>query len=347
MEKINCEDDLISIIIPVYNGSTHLSQAIESCLKQTYKNIEVIIIDDGSVDNSLEIAEVFAQKDDRIKIFRNYQNRGLPYSLNRGHIVSTSKYQTWISDDNYFFENALQELIITLKEKSSDIVYSNYIKINEDDDYLSEVICKSVENILFGNCIGACFLYTKEIFFKVGGYNENYFLVEDYDFWLKASLVGSFYHLNMVLMAYRKHEYSLTSQIFKDINKYNKWLNVSRLVYSDFIAKMTQQNYSTIASIFAANLTANQVNFSTLKACQSELNVLRLKMSHFPNFSNQKKMNKVWYNFYVNSLVADTIKFGYNFRNWFFLYSQHSAEFRNIFKRAISVFVKYSFKIMP
>ena len=89
------KDSLISIVLPVYNGEKFLEKSIESCLYQTYANWELLIIDDGSVDKSAEIARQYEKRDSRIHYYRNEYNLKLPRTLNRGFSRAKGEYLTW------------------------------------------------------------------------------------------------------------------------------------------------------------------------------------------------------------------------------------------------------------
>lgn len=218
------ESELISIVLPVYNGEMYLSQSIESCLKQTYHNIELIIVNDCSTDATLNIINRYSEEDARIKIINNKENKKLPASLNIGHKIAKGNFITWTSDDNIMKINFLESLFNTLNKEDADLVYSDYDIIFNDGKLKRKHKAGPSEHLLFGNIIGASFLYKKEIFETLKGYDENLYLVEDYDFWLRASLKFKFFHSNENLFQYRLHENSLTAKIqdSKLINKLHK-----------------------------------------------------------------------------------------------------------------------------
>ena len=207
---------LISIILPVYNGEHFLETAIESCLNQSYRNLELIIVNDASTDNSLKIAKASQRKDDRVRIIENAFNYKLPAALNIGHRAALGDFITWTSDDNILKENFLQMLYETLLKKNCDIVYSNFDIIWQDGSFKREEKSGPSENLLFGNTVGASFLYKKEVFESLGGYDEDKFLAEDYHFFLMASLHSKLHHLNENLFQYRIHSNSLSGRIQTD-----------------------------------------------------------------------------------------------------------------------------------
>jgi glycosyltransferase involved in cell wall biosynthesis len=117
---------MISVIMPVYNGEKYLRQSIESVIQQTYKDWELIIVNDCSIDNSRNIMQSYADTDSRIRIVDNGSNLKLPMSLNAGFRQAKGKYLTWTSDDNLYKPNALEELSRYLDYNSEiGLVYSD------------------------------------------------------------------------------------------------------------------------------------------------------------------------------------------------------------------------------
>lgn len=204
----------ISIVLPTYNGEKFIRQSIDSCLAQTFTNFELIIVNDCSTDNTPKIIEEYAVKDSRIKIIHNPHNKKLPLSLNTGFDAAAGKYHTWTSDDNYYAPGALQTLYDILENNSSiDLAYTDYTLIDDDGKIFGK---RTFNNIYdsFTNWLGcgACFLYKAEVYKANNGYNPSAFLIEDYDFFMRAFLQFKFYYHNAYdLYYYREHPSSLTS----------------------------------------------------------------------------------------------------------------------------------------
>lgn len=204
-------DKLISIVLPTYNGSKFIKQSIESIIKQSYKNWELIIVNDASTDNTLEIIEEFLQ-DSRIKLISNSSNLKLPKSLNIGFKNAKGSYLTWTSDDNYYKEQALEKMLQFLEENQEfSMVCTNFTILYKHKTKLNNTSVK-LEDLLNGNSIGACFLYRREILTSIGFYDENKFLIEDYDYWLRIALVKKIAKLEDNLYFYRVHQKSLGSK---------------------------------------------------------------------------------------------------------------------------------------
>lgn len=201
----------VSIILPTYNGSRYIRKSIESCLNQTYQNLELIIVDDGSTDNTRKIIKSYNDK--RIKYFRHEHNLGLAKALNTGFANAVGEYLTWTSDDNFYDVKAIEAMTRFLEGNSKiDFVYTNYYTVDENGKILESITVDSPKVLDIKDCIGPCFLYKREIYEKIGEYDSNFILVEDYEYWLRVREQFRMQKLNEYLYFYRRHKESLSSQ---------------------------------------------------------------------------------------------------------------------------------------
>lgn len=202
---------LITVILPVYNGEKYLRKSVDSILRQTYKNIELIAVNDCSTDNTLKILEQYALEDDRVKIINNRENLKLPGALNAGFTKAKGKYLTWTSDDNMYKDNAFEVLVnVLMKNPELDLVYSDYTFVDEND-FIIGIETQEPDDIVTRNVCGACFMYTKRIADRVGSYDPSLFLAEDYDYWIRIHAIAKIFHLkNENLYYYRCHSDSLS-----------------------------------------------------------------------------------------------------------------------------------------
>ena len=299
------EAPLISIILPVYNGQSFLREAIESCLNQTYKNIEVIIVNDCSTDDTLKIAKEYSFHDGRIRIITNKKNKKLPASLNIGHRAANGALITWTSDDNIYHKSALQRMIEVLKEKEVDIVYSSYLLINEQGNITGVSKNKDIEYLMFHGIIGACFLYKREVYLRNRGYREDLFLVEDLDFWLRALKHSNFYKIdNPGLYYYRNHIDSLTAKIKTDTEIKKRFLRSLTSLYDSFFSKCKLLNKEILIEYFIKRYKGGA--YSTLIPIENDsfFSDLTLATSSLNGFSS-KKLNQIIFKDTVEGIMRD------------------------------------------
>ncbi len=135
--------DLVSIIIPVYNVARYLDDCLKSVLKQTYTNLEIIVVDDGSTDKSLEICHSYAAKDKRVKVLHQ-ENAGVSAARNVGLSIMTGKYVLFIDSDDRIEQNMVEILVNEIEENAkNDAVFCGY---KEFDDETGTIIKEVVPN---------------------------------------------------------------------------------------------------------------------------------------------------------------------------------------------------------
>lgn len=187
---------LISIIIPVYNGSRYMREAIDSALNQTYKHKEVIVVDDGSNDDSWQIIESYGQK---IRAFKQ-KNGGVSTALNLGIKQAKGEYISWLSHDDVYTPDKLSKQVEALnglpaKEKGKTILFSNYKIIDSNSKVieipaiekvhdLSKFSC-SLYPVLKGLIYGCTLLIPKKCFIENGYFDPALRTSQDYDLWFK------------------------------------------------------------------------------------------------------------------------------------------------------------------
>lgn len=179
----------VSIIVPVYNIKNYIEGCIKSIISQTYNNIEIILVNDGSTDNSGELCQKYADTDCRIKVV-NKANGGLSSARNAGIDVATGDYIIFVDGDDYIAANTLLELVSQIEKYDADIVQFGYVETNVD---YSNQVCAPVSSMelisdtyqmftrlysIGGEAASACTkLYKKHLFdnlrFKEGINNED------------------------------------------------------------------------------------------------------------------------------------------------------------------------------
>ena len=179
---------IVTIVLPCYNGAGFLAKSIDSVISQTFTDWELIIVNDCSKDNSLEIMQQYAEKDSRIRIINNEHNLKLPGALNRGFQEAKGKYLTWTSHDNRMGPTMLEEFVNYLDANpDKGLVTACYAAFSlKNGEQLYEVHHPDPQlNLPLFNCVCYAFMYRREVLETVGDYDTTLFLVEDYDYWVR------------------------------------------------------------------------------------------------------------------------------------------------------------------
>jgi glycosyltransferase involved in cell wall biosynthesis len=213
---------LISIILPTYNGSEKIARAISSVIAQSYSNWELLVISDGSVDNTASLVESFSAHDPRIIFVANERNLGIQKTLNKGVAMSKGIYIARIDDDDEWVEPTKLAAQIDFLEKNPGyvLVGTDAIVADENGNRLSvNVMPKTDEKIrsvfLSKNCFShSTILVKKDVLIAAGGYSEKKenLHVEDYDLWMSVGIRGKMKNLEMKSSLLMNHSRSITSQ---------------------------------------------------------------------------------------------------------------------------------------
>ena len=202
----------VTIVLPTYNGEKYIKKSIDSIINQTYKDWELIIVNDCSNDKTGSIIDKYSQEDCRIHIINNNENKKLPASLNIGFNCASGEYLTWTSDDNYYSDNAI-EIMCNFLDKNNQyaMVCCGMNMINEHDDIVDLFLGYEETKMYYNDFVGACFMYRNIVKDEIGGYSTDCFLVEDYEYWLRMLVNGyKIGFINQILYNYRCHKESLT-----------------------------------------------------------------------------------------------------------------------------------------
>lgn len=212
-------DDLVSIIMPAYNAELYIESAIESILRQSYQNWELLVVNDASSDKTGGIVEKIAQKDPRVLLFTNVTNMGIAGTRNVALKNAKGRFIAFLDSDDLWLPDKLTAQLAYMTDKRASIVYSGYTRINEHGKYLGTVIPPKLvtyKDLLKSNFIGNltgvydCKYLGKEYFKK--------FKHEDYIAWLHLlKRAGSAYGIPQELAQYRVYSGSTSSNKFKTI----------------------------------------------------------------------------------------------------------------------------------
>jgi glycosyltransferase involved in cell wall biosynthesis len=238
---------LVSVIIPCYNLAQYLGQAIESLLAQTYSNLEILVVDDGSSDQLLEVITPYLV-DRRIRLL-SQAKQGAATARNKGISHSRGQYLQFLDQDDWLHPEKIARQVFILKEDPTvGLVFCDYFLYFESGEYLTEMPgkvycaeeCSPFEMLWLGSSFPPhAPLVRREEVEKAGGFYPGTFC-SDYDFWLRlAALDCTMHYLPEALVYYRRHSQAMTATIRQDRLK----LEVARIrarVSEQFPAKVEQ-----------------------------------------------------------------------------------------------------------
>lgn len=215
---------LVSVIIPAYNDQDEIARAIESVLKQSYKNLEVIVIDDCSSDLTPDIIKGFLTKDSRIRILRTESQSGLPSKpRNLGASIATGKYIAFLDSDDFWTPNKILNQILFLeKNQKVGLTFSPLWQFSKNISFLGLIYARrpyffriTYEKLLNENMIQCSSVTVRStIFHQLGGFDESPDLkaIEDYDLWLRAAKITSIKGLYLFLGHYQIDKGGISNQ---------------------------------------------------------------------------------------------------------------------------------------
>jgi glycosyltransferase involved in cell wall biosynthesis len=232
-------DPIISVYIVNKNYDKYLRKAIKSVLDQTFKSRELILIDDGSSDKSIEIIESFKKKN-LCRAIYNKSSKGLIKSSNIAIKTARGKYVIRLDADDYFDTNALSVLYDKIvKEENVSLVYSDYYLVDSNDNILSleKQIFRNKQKLNHLPVLAACCLIKKNTLFSVNLYDEKFTRQDGVDMWYKLLNNYKSKHISLPLFYYRKHESNLTknkSKLYKTrsriLNKFSNFREIQNKV---------------------------------------------------------------------------------------------------------------------
>ncbi len=182
-------ENLVSIIIPCYRGSRFLAEAIESCLRQTHRELEIIVVDDASPDQCAEIGDRYAQTDARVRVIRRAENGGVSRAFNTGFEAAQGAYLTRLAQDDHFGESAIEVMLRHLRQNpDAGLVYCDSHVIDEHGTVIGRCTVPEPDKVLsFRNGVGLCVMWRRTVWEKVGGFDPRFDTAEDFEYWLRIS----------------------------------------------------------------------------------------------------------------------------------------------------------------
>lgn len=209
----------VSIVMPTHNRATYIGGAIESILAQTYKDWELVIVDDGSTDGTQSIVEPYIARDTRIKCVRQEQNKGIAFSRNNGVARSRGRYIAMLdSDDLWASPDKLATQVAALDADPRIGIIGTWLKIIDEGGRPTGAQLSYPtddagirRSMLYRDALAqSSVLFRKDAFEKAGGYDGRLVVTDDHDLWLKIGLSYRFATLPRYDLLYRRHPGNIT-----------------------------------------------------------------------------------------------------------------------------------------
>ena len=244
------KEDQISVIVSVYNTEQYLAQCIQSILKQTYQNLELILVDDGATDRSLAICTHYQELDSRVRVFHQ-SNQGVSKARNYGMDVAAGNFITFVDSDDYVMPNYLEELFEALKSTGSQIAISDFQYYKGNGHLLVHMPEHKVSQHIFTPREWFDFAYTnRDDFFQL----------------IYTVLWGKLFQREVLKQIFCPED----TQIDDEFTTWKTYLQTSKIVYlddEDYIYRLNQEGLSHCK---------NQEDIRPLRSLEEEITFLHI-----------------------------------------------------------------------
>ena len=337
---------LVTVLMPCYNAMPFLTEALDSIVNQTYPNLEILCINDGSTDNSGEILNAYAQKDDRIRVIHNEENIKLIRSLNNGIDLAKGEYIARMDADDISELNRIEiQLNFLLKNSNIDIVSTALTRISEQGEVIGEVITRQTLPL---SCLFSSFFYVPfhhgPMMSKAAILKSNHFLDEPYalhteDYELFSRLVSNGVKVN-----------NLRETLYRvRINSQSVSRKYTLIQDKNFVECSRRHNLSfnpnpmsfDVQEVLVNRIDKSKLSVSLLKESISHYKLFRNHfISQYPDASkNELKEIDSIYNTHLFDILVQSFKQG-DIKVRFFILTRFSTLLRILFSKNSIGYIK-------
>ena len=296
---------MISIIVPIYNAELYLNRCIESILNQTFKDFELILVNDGSIDNSLNICNSYAKIDSRIKVI-DKNNEGPGFSRNAGLKIAKGEYIGFVDSDDYISPLMYESMYKSAVKHQADIVQCGYIKVDEKGKVLTKSNYKNIVLNQNERCFkeyckrnnidnySPCKIFKKEtiknIFFGNYSYSEDaYFIIQAFLNCKRLVVLSSnyYYYVQTIGSACRR--------------PYNDKF-IDTIIVGEYMYALTQEHYPHLTYYFARYI-ATWCRFNYLGTKQQKNHSTQLLNEYMSKYKYYYSLSKIYIPYNMEMLL--------------------------------------------
>jgi len=257
----------VSVLMPAYNAEAYIADAIESILEQSFKDFELIIVDDNSSDATNAIIKRYASKDKRVKLVKNEQNLKISASLNKGIAIAKGKYIARMDADDKSLPERLQTQVNFLDQNKQVVLVGSAINVcdsrlkkinvrryNSGDTLIRQKIFR------YGQFCHPAVMFRTAAGVEAGGYDPSLYDAEDYDFFFRLGLHGDMANLNDVLLNYRTSKTSVSASRAKRQELLTLYVRLKATVEYGYEMGFSDRMYS-IAQLVSVYIVPRRFKF--------------------------------------------------------------------------------------
>lgn len=290
----------LSIIMPLYNTEKYVKEAVQSILFQTYRDFELIIVNDASTDNSLQIVK--SLKDSRIKIIENEQNKGIVYSRNKGLNAAKGQFIAAFDSDDIAMPEKFSKQIDFLKLNTDFGMVGSWTKMIDEKGNLIKSKWKLTASpkqipsiMLFRNYFVQSSVVLRREAIPEGGYSEGFDVVEDYKMWIDVARKFKVWNIPEYLVNYRVHSLSATQKDTESLDE--KDIKVFRYIYKTLEIEIDEYVASVILLIKNNSRIQKTKELEDIERFMLYILLQNDKLNRY----DQKQLTKVIFNRWIKS----------------------------------------------
>lgn len=233
----NHKDPLVSVIIPVFNGASYLKDAIRSVRQSTYKNYEILLVDDGSTDKSKEVCHQFEKKYDNVHFYSFSRNRGLGRVLNFALNQAKGTYICRLNQDDLMLRHRIETQVAFLKENPHIVAVGSWIRLFYDNGKKEIVRFFETDEeikkvwLMISPFADPSVMYRKDVALEVGGYDQSFWPGDDTHLWMRMGMKGPLANIQKPLVEVRYHAKAASVKHFRKLAlityKLHRWAHAN------------------------------------------------------------------------------------------------------------------------